>query len=166
MVKQIAIVGACPLVRGQAPFGNPAWEVWGCSSWKWWELAGKTQAWFEIHRKTQLNDDRTPEQIQAYTGFLAQHPRVYLNRPWEGVPNGIPYDQGLKMTFGAEFFDNTVCYELAQAISLKPDSIYLYGVTLAAGTEWAYQARAVFHLVDVAKSQGIDVQAPGSTLFN
>jgi hypothetical protein len=166
VTKHIAIVGACPLTRGQAPFGDPDWEVWGCSSWKWWELAGKTQAWFEIHRKDALRVDRTPEQLDAYAGFLAQHPRVYLNHPWEGVPNGLPYPQEHKAMFGGGYFDNTVSYELAHAITLRPNYIGLWGVTLAGGTEWAYQARAIFHLVDVAKAQGIKVLAPGSTLFS
>jgi len=50
---KIALVGSAPSSVLLAPYGDPSWEIWGCSPGVYYQ-APRTEAWFELHRFEQV----------------------------------------------------------------------------------------------------------------
>ena len=159
MTKNIAIVGTAISSNMLAPFNEPDWEVWGCSMANAEMLPESVQTWFEIHHLDLIagGGPRT----KAFIDFLARKQRVWLSRLDPRIPQGQVLDaQSLVDKFGPYVFTSTVAWMLAYAITLKPQAIGIYGVDMAAKSEWADQRPACQHFMRIATLSGIKIMVP------
>jgi hypothetical protein len=161
---KIAIMGSAPSSRLLAPFGDPDWEIWACSPPNY-DLP-RVDAWFEMHN---LDRKFSMPGNGPWVQKIMAHPRVYIARADQRMPNGIVYPlQPITERFGGYFFTSTISYMLAFAISLKPEKIGLWGIDMSAAEElYTHQRPACHFFIREAQKAGIDVvAAPQSDVMN
>lgn len=158
---KIAIVGSAPTSIHLAPVADPAWQIWGCSPASV-GLLTRVDRWFELHAfepgTAAFKRDYSPE----YLVFLAalKCPVEMISTHLQ-VPKSRAYPKmEMLAEFGSYFFTSTVSWMLAQAIMERPDEIGLWGVDMAASTEYAQQRPACHHFIDLAQRKGIIVTVP------
>src|SRR5512139_1124341 len=160
MAHKIAILGAAPSSDKLCPFGDIGWEVWACSPGNY--TAPRVDAWFEIHSL----DRKWVAGNEPYVSALQEHPRVYVAVPDKRLPNAILYPlKEMKEFYGNRrfldsFLQSQVSFMLAFAIMQKPKQIGVWGVDMAAESEYAYQRPGCHYFFDQAAQRGIEIVAP------
>jgi hypothetical protein len=183
---KIAIVGSAPSSVAMAPFGDPSWQIFGCSPGVY-AHASRTTAWIELHRwepgvigKPQTQKPWfTPE----YVAWMAQQPLVWMHSPVPEIPNSraLPVDQ-LTARWGTNWFTSSVAFMLAMSIDdimeqrnlrakgIQPplaegevDIIGLFGIDMAATEEYGYQRAGCQHFLEIADLLGITVYLPAES---
>lgn len=180
----IAIIGSAPSSVRLGPYNDQSWAIWGCSPGVYGSVPyGRTDVWFEQHRwePPTAGDPGnaankgwfSPEYVQ----FIQEHKGpVYLAGPDPGVENPVPsVKNGRRFPFedyvakyGPYFWTSTMAWMLAHAIEvLAPRAaagekvrIGLWGVDMAALSEYNQQRPACQHFVGLAKNLGIEIVLP------
>lgn len=156
--KKIALLGSAPSSLHLAPFSDPSWEIWGCSGGGA-QGAKRVNRWFEGHHF----DTTKPLFSAEYLAFLrsATFP-VYMDEPHPEVPTFLKFPRDdLLAAFGPFFMTSTIAWMLAFAIHFEgPEEIGLWGIDLAADTEYAYQRPGAHHFISVALHRGIKITVP------
>ena len=80
------------------------------------------------------------------------------NVPYIGLRN-YPIDKVVGI-FGTDFFNSTIDYALALAITQKPKEIHIYGVLMSHTSEYEYQKFGVDFWCGVAIGRGIKIVIP------
>lgn len=163
---KIAIIGSAPSSIRLAPFNDPTWAIWGCSPGAY-GLTPRSDAWFEIHRWEPANPgvpgDATaqPWFSPEYCEFLRRHKAVMMATDHADVPNSkrYPFEEMLDK-YGPYFFTSSIAYMLALAIEMKPKAIGLWGVDMAAHSEYSFQRPGCQHFIGMAIRAGIEVIIP------
>jgi hypothetical protein len=160
-MKGIAIVGAHPGTRGQAPFDDPRWQVWSLSAYNHGHIP-RHDLWFELHDPDFINTG-----FPEFYDWLAEQPAVMTRDAvpdWPGS-RAYPKDEMLAK-YGGFFFTSSIAWMLALAMEQWPDAIGLWGVEMVAADEWGYQRAGCHHFMQIAKHSKIDVIVPeGSHLM-
>lgn len=173
MTKKVAILGSAPSSVLLAPFGDPTWDIWGCSP-GCYPVAKRVDRWFEIHRYEPGQPWFSPEYIQYMARFGGP---VYMVEPVKDIPNSeyYPLDRVLnhvyahivdgkgvwrEKRFDRSDFSSTIAWMIALAIVEGYDEIGLWGVDMSAQEEWFFQRSGCQSLIDAAKSIGIAVRVP------
>lgn len=181
---KIALVGSAPSSINLAPYGDPSWEIWGCSPGAYGIAGPHSQTWFEIHRwEPQIPGHAgtgkpwfTPE----YCEFLIRHPgTVYMAEP---IPpeftnaKALPIDRIVE-EFSPFFLNSSLSWMWAMAILKIEDQkaakrlgcpgddqeeyeIAMFGVDMAAHEEYAEQRPSCQFFITEAKRRGIKVTVP------
>jgi len=166
---KIAIVGSAPSSVRLAPYGDPSWAIWGCSPGAYGEVPyGRSDVWFEIHRwePSTPGDPRDahnkPWFSPEYVRFLEQHQgTVYMAEQIPSVKNSVVYPfHDMNAEFGPYFWTSSMAYMLALAIKLKPRAIGLWGVDMAAHSEYAFQRPGCQNFIGIAAAMGIKIVLP------
>jgi len=166
---KIAIVGSAPSSVQLGPWGDKTWAVWGCSPGAYGMVPpGRADAWFEVHRwePAAIGDPRNPGNkpwfSPEYVRFLElfEGP-VYMAQGVDSVKNCVVYPFAEMLAeFGPYVWTSTMAYMLALAIKLKPRAIGLWGVDMAASSEYAFQRPACQHFMGLAAALGIQIVVP------
>lgn len=180
--RNIAIVGSAPSSVRLAPYKDESWAVWGCSPGVF-GVAPRTDVWFEMHRweapvlGDPMNPGNKPWFSPEYCRWIEIYPGVvYLDGPSADVANPVPaVRNGARFPkedyiakYGPYFFTSSVAWMLAHAIEqLAPRvaagescSIGLWGIDMAAHTEYAFQRPGCQHFIGLAKKLGIGIVLP------
>ena len=161
--KKIAIVGAAPSSFGLAPFNDQSWEIWGCSPSNNGKFPRIT-SWFELHDIHFLKHAKQASWAQPYGEWLKSRtfrvvmqcendiaPQAFVY-PWEAAKALCPY--------GAYMLTSSIAQMIALAIIEGADEIALYGVDMAADSEWGYELPGCQIWVARARERGIKVYVP------
>lgn len=180
----IAIIGSAPSSCRLGPFTDPTWAVWGCSPGVYGVVPiGRSDVWFELHRwePPHVGDPQnaankgwfSPEYVQ----FLTQHkgpvflagPSAEIDNPVPSLLNGwrFPFEDYIAK-YGPYFFTSSMAWMLAHAIEvLAPRAqagekvrIGLWGVDMAAVSEYSLQRPGCQHFLGVARKLGIEIVLP------
>lgn len=151
----IAIVGSAPSSSFMVPADGP-WQVWACSPGTLF-LKDKIDVFFELHRY----EPGQPWFSEGYCTFLKNHKNLWVSKKVDGMPHGkvYPYKK-LEEKYGSYFFTSSVAVMLAMAIEKKPEKISLWGVDMAATTEYFDQKLGCQYFALIAKAQGIEIGVP------
>ena len=183
---KIACVGTQPASVRLAPFGDPSWEIWGCSPGLY-PLASRTNAWFELHRwePPVLGDPsrQVPWFTPEYCGWMAQRPHVvWMREQVQAIPNSraLPW-QDLVKKYGHFFFTSSLAWMAAMAIetiltnrdllatgdprAFQPkegerDCLGFWGVDMSTDEEYVQQRSGCQFFGTLAASMGIEVVTP------
>lgn len=157
MAKQVCLLGSAPSSLTLAPFANPDWEMWGCSPGVY-GVAPRTDRWFELHRYEPGQVWFSPE----YCEFLKNHPCVYVaeEKPHH-LPNGklLPLREMIQQ-FSPYFFTSSIAYMMALAIMEGYERIGLFGIDMAAASEYKDQRLGCQYFALLARARGIEVGVP------
>lgn len=172
---KIALLGSAPSSIYLAPFGDPSWDIWGCSPGLY-AAASRMTEWFELHR-WEPGIIGKPETQKAwlspeYVAWMKQQPIVWMAQAVAEVPGCkvLPADALIKR-WGSYFFTSTLAWMLVMAIekitAARPDGqpvgeeiIGLWGVDMAATEEYGYQRAGCQHFLCLANMMGIGVCVP------
>lgn len=176
--KKVAIVGFASSTRLKAPFGDPAWEIWGMN--QLYRFIPRATRWFELHPHTGPRSylaDQAPG--TDYVGWMRTCPiPLYMVSRREDFPASIGFPlEHLIEEFGLNdvrpdmqgkgYFHSSVDYMLALAISEGFEQIGVWGVDMTHDTEWGYQKPSGSFWLGLARGRGIKVTLPvESALLN
>lgn len=163
---KIAIIGSAPSSIRLAPFKDPSWAIWGCSPGAY-GACPRSDVWFEIHRweppALGVPEDAAnkPWFSPEYAAWLQQHPCVIVAQPVASMANPwvYPFDEMIAK-HGPYFFTSSVAWMLAMAVEMKPRAIGLWGIDMAASSEYAFQRPGCQHFIGLAMEAGIEVILP------
>ena len=155
--EQICLLGSAPSSLRLAPFSNPDWAMCGCSPGVY-GVAPRSNAWVELHRYEPGQPWFSPE----YCQFLANYPGpVWMAEKRPEIPNSIELPLvDLIQKYSPYFFTSSLAYMMAMAIECGFKRIGLYGVDMAAATEYKDQRLGCQYFAIIAKAHGIEVGVP------
>lgn len=155
--RKIAIVGTCPSSRTLALRLPADWEVWVCSAGN--ENFPRVDAWFELHGDLECpwEGDRWGRYLDWLNGqtfpLWAQDLRL--------MPRAKRFPvERLLQRFGPYFFSSQIAWMFAFAMDQKASHIGIFGVDMAARSEFASQKPGLLHLIWLAEREGIEIVAP------
>ena len=155
--EQVCLLGSAPSSLRLAPFSNPDWAMCGCSPGVY-GVAPRSNAWVELHRYEPGQPWFSPE----YCQFLANYPGpVWMAEDRPEVPNSIVLPLAMLIQkYSPYFFTSSLAYMMAMAIECGFKRIGLYGVDMAAATEYKDQRLGCQYFAIIAKAHGIEVGVP------
>lgn len=185
---KIAILGSAPSSTMLAPFDDPSWAIWACSPGTFAQIAVKrSEAWFELHRWLPSEPGKSgapgtrpwfsPEFntfLQQYRGtvFMTDPRSMRDPAPWgellkrdgppqPSIPNSAPFPyEYLIRKHGPYHFTSSIAWMLALALEYKPRVLGLFGIDMAASSEYAYQRPGCQHFVGLAAAAGARIALP------
>lgn len=170
LTPNVSIVGFSEGHVHEAPYGDPGWEMWGINRLHTITAAsGPFTRWFNLH-DLELFHGQDEEHLEFLRTFAGP---VYL-RPADigkfDIPNQTPFPiDPITQRFG-RYFNNTISYLIAYAITLQPDTIGVYGVDMAQdhlmNAEYSQQRPSCEYFMGLAVGAGIKLHLPhGSDLL-
>ena len=150
--RKIAVIGTTPH-RANAPYDDPAWEIWGVG--RWHPDVRRWDRWFEIHDLATLKAD-----YDDHLKYLADSGKpVYVREPTPKIPNGVVYPREtiVERFGGTYFFTSTIAWMMALALHEDVTHLGLWGVDMATHGEYATQKPGCKHFIAVARLMGVDV---------
>ena len=152
----VVLLGTAPSSMQLAPFGNPEWEIWGCSPGTYG--CPRIDKFFELHRwepHQHWFSDGYMEFLKNYQG------EVIMTEMVEEIPGCKVLDHGpLIEKYGPYFFTSSLAWMFAMAIEAGAKKIALYGVDMAANTEYHDQRLGCQYFALLARARGIEVGVP------
>ena len=160
MTLQVAIVGAAPSSRMQAPFADETWEIWACSAGNTKVLPRITQ-WFELHDIADLTSARWASWCVEYIGILrnAKYKVWMHNNSVVSNAEAFPKDELVEKWPEAPF-TSSFAWMMAKAIYDGATKIGIYGVDLTAGKEYEYERPGAQYWIAKARELGIETFIP------
>jgi hypothetical protein len=161
---QVAIVGAAPSSRLQAPFKDPNWEIWACSAGNT-KVLPRITGWFELHDLADLTGPRWSSWTAEYLEILRNAPyKIYMQEVNPYVPNAVsfPKDEIVNKWPDAPY-TSSFAWMMAYAIYLGAKKISIFGVDLTAGAEYEYERPGAQYWIGRAREMGIEVFIPSSS---
>ena len=154
--KWVALIGSAPSSIMLAPYGNSNWDVWSCSPGTYGVIP-RSDRFFELHRYEPGQPWMSPE----YCEFLRNHPFVYVAEERSELPNGrlLPLQEMIQR-FSPYFFTSTIAYMMALAIMEGYEKIGLFGIDMAAESEYMDQRLGCQFFATLARANGIEVGVP------
>lgn len=154
--RKIAIIGSAVSSVSLAPFGDFSWEIWGCSPSN--KAAPRVDVWFELHNV----EVKRREGLVEWMEWLKHQPIVFMQQgPTAEFPLAREYPlEAMLKKYGPYWWTSQIAYMLAAAIEQQPDVIAIYGVDMAANSEYNQQRLACQFFIMVARQQGITVVVP------
>jgi len=152
---KVCIVGSAESSISLAPFQDPEWEIWSCSPTM--RLLPRIGVAFELHKYDRTVEPFSPEYVSWLNDFdgivwmMAEYPQVKNCEV-------IPY-KALMKKYSPYFFTSSIAWMMALAIEVA-DEISLYGVDMAASTEYYDQKMGCQFFAQIAKKKGIKVSVP------
>ena len=158
--RKIAILGKSPSSIMQAPFGDESWEIWTLFDMNVRQDVPRFTRHFEIHPL-----DWFREKEKDYYEWLCnvRGKPVYLQRLDEKIPAGVLYPKDEIVERFGRYFTNTVAWMIALAIHEAPAEIGLWGVDMAADTEYGKQKPSCEYFIGLAVGAGITMQIPDTS---
>lgn len=186
--NKIGIIGSAPSSVRLAPYHDRSWGLWGCSPGVYGVAPyGRLDVFWEIHRwepptpGDPTNPKNKPWFSPEYVQFLQNFPGpVMLSGPSADVDNPVPsVKNGWRFPFedyvarySPYFFTSSMAWMLAHAIETilsmrtarnvpkEGEAIGLWGVDMAAHSEYAFQRPGCQHFIGIAIKLGIPIILP------
>lgn len=155
--EKVCLLGSAPSSLRLAPYGNMDWAMVGCSPGVY-GVAPRTNAWVELHRFEPGQPWFSPE----YCQFLANYPGpVWMAEKRPEIPNSIELPLlDLIQKYSPYFYTSSLAFMMAMTIEAGFKTIGLYGVDMAAATEYKDQRLGCQFFALLAAARGIEVGVP------
>ena len=172
--KKVAIVGFAG-TRDQAPFTDPEYEIWTVNNL--YQFVPRQDRIFEIHQRWRWAGEVHGMAGAEYLGYLQTCGiPVYNNEKYDDIPTSIRYPlETMVKEFGVQrtglvnpdtrdgYFTNSISYMIALAIYEKFETIEVYGVDMAVGSEYNDQRPSCEYYLGICKGRGIDMRLPAES---
>lgn len=174
---QIAIIGSAPSSIRLAPYGDPDWQIYGCSPGAY-HIVPRVTAWFELHRweppVVGKADQQVPWFSPEYVQWMAKQSLVWVSDPTAlaDLPGGrLIHWEDLCARYGHYWFTSSIAWMFAIAIDTiradratregqTQDAIGLWGVDMAATEEYGFQRAGCQFFAQLAQAMDIQVIVP------
>ncbi len=155
-MRGVVLLGTAPSSMMLAPYGNKDWDVWACSPGTM--SAPRVDRRYELHRWEPGKEWFS----EGYVSMLKAFPGpVVMGQRIPEIPNSVALNWKAHVErFGRYFFTSTLAWMMADAICEGFDKIALYGVDMAATTEYHDQRMGCQYMAMIAQHLGIEVGVP------
>ncbi len=155
-VRKIAVCGSAVSSVGLTPHGDPEWEIWACSPAN--KGMPRVDVWFELHNP----ELKAREGLSEWLQWLKLQPVVYMQQVYEGYSGGRKYPLELIVDkWGPYWWTSQLSFMLALAIEQHPHTIGLFGVDMAANSEYNQQRLACQYFIQhIMKETKINLAIP------
>jgi hypothetical protein len=160
--KKVAIVGAEPLTRDDAPFDNHEYEIWAISNWANADWMKRCDQVIEIHKPEVYKDHPNDP---SYWGWLQNTDiPVVMQSPDPDIKNSCYYPLGeiREMLSGfwvkgkpAQALNSSIAYAIALAVLQNYSVIDVYGVEMSNSSEYRSQQPIFAFWIGFAAGKGI-----------
>lgn len=166
----VALVGSAPASVRNAPYGDPRWQIYGCSPGVY-GVAPRVNEWFELHLWEPGQTWFSPEYVQWLQALPARGVKL-----WTGAEDPTATTYGASPVAGGQvlpwkeilakydpqqwFCTSSLFWMMARAIDAGATRIGLWGVDMAANEEYEMQRAGIHHMTYIARSKGIEVGIP------
>lgn len=165
--RRIALVGTATTSVHDAPYNDPAWEIWNISGN--FIHNKRFDLWFDVHTPEVIEAART---VPQYFEFLKNAGnKLMVIHPSERWPEARLYPLDKASEKFGEYFTSSLSYMLAYAFLLYLEGeniaqIGLWGCDLAVDGEYAHQRPCVEYYLGIFRGAGIPISiAPESPLL-
>ncbi len=154
--RKIAVLGSAVSSVGLAPLNDPSWEIWACSPAN--RGLPKVDVWFELHNP----EVKIREGLIEWMEWLKTRPIVYMQRVYDGCPGAREFPlQEIIQRWGPFWWTSQLSFMLALAIEQKPHTIGVYGVDMAANSEYNQQRLACQYFIQhIIRDSNIELVVP------
>ena len=154
---QLCLLGSAPSSLRLAPFANEKWAMCGCSPGVY-GVAPRAEAWVELHRYEPGQPWFSPEYCQFLHNFRGP---VWVAEERPEIPNSVVLPLAdLIVKYSPYFFTSSLAYMMAMAIECGFKRIGLFGVDMAAASEYKDQRLGCQYFAIIARAHGIEVGVP------
>ena len=163
-MTKIALIGSAPSSVRLAPYDDPSWQIWSCSPGAYPHVR-RCDAHFEIHRWEPpggVTGDK-PWFTPDYINWMARvKGPIYMIEAVPQLPNSVAYPKDeILERFGPYFQTNSVSWMVCLAVASGAKEVGLWGVDMAAKTEWTFQRTGLQTLLwYVWKHYGVKITLP------
>lgn len=152
--RKVALVGTSSTAVA-APFDDPSWEIWTMTD----RSIPRWDVFFELHDRAVLDRDRVYADLLINDGTR----KIYTRPEFVDVIPGavaLPFEE-LTARYGSWFFTSTVAWAMALAVEQGDiDELGLWGIDMAAETEYASQKPGCRFFIQLARLSGMKIKAP------
>lgn len=164
--KKVALVGFAASSLHLVPWTDPTWELWGLNQ-SYIHFERQPDRWFEIHRPEAREDVAVPDYLADLKAIGCP---VYLIERDSAYPTSLAYPlsevRAAVPPLYHRYFTCGVVYMIALAMLEGFETIALYGIDCATGTEYADQKPGIEAWCSLAMGRGTEVVIPPqSALF-
>ena len=154
--RQIALLGSAISSVGFAPFSDPEWEIWACSPANM--QIPRSEVWFELHSI----EIKKREGLTEYLEWLKTKSfKLFMQAALPEFPNSVEYPlKPMIEKYGPFWWTSQIAFMMALAIEQKPKAIGLYGIDMAADSEYNQQRLACQFFVREILKAGIGLVVP------
>lgn len=159
--RKIAIIGTAPQWQ-LAPFDDPEWEIWGIFGTVG---AGKRMTRiYELHDKAIIEPMAAKHHSGKYWETVSAMGENYITKDhYDQAPNAKRFDFESKLKKYGSYFASSASWLIAEAIDEGVDHIGIWGINMAADSEYAHQKPSCSYLLGYAKAKGIQITIPASS---
>jgi hypothetical protein len=155
---KVALIGTAPSSRMLAPYGDPTWQIWGCSPGNMNTLP-RVDIWFELHSNLLWPEHEAYG--KPYIEWLKAQPFPVFMQDQTQVARATVFPKNeMVALFGDSFFTSSFTWMMALAIARGATEISLYGIDMASRDEYIRQRPGFFFFKWLAEQRGIKVSAP------
>lgn len=154
--RKIAVLGSAASSVGLAPFDDPTWEIWACSPAN--KALPRVDVWFELHNP----EVKKREGLTEWLDWLKEQPLVYMQKPYEGYKGVREYPLvPIIKKWGPYWWTSQLTYMLALALEQNPSAIGIWGVDMAANSEYNQQRLACQYFIQhILRNTDIKLAVP------
>jgi hypothetical protein len=154
---RVAVIGMGK-TQDQTPWNDP-WEFWGLP----WHpgFACRMTRLFEMHDLNhwdqKVHKVYSQEYLQGLRGLAVP---LYMQEAYPEVPNATAYPFESVVEAVGDYFNSSLGYMVALAITEGAEEIGVFGVDLVGPDEYGYQKPNMEYLIGLARGKGIKVTIP------
>jgi hypothetical protein len=160
-LNRLAIVGTHTRTRDQAPWNDPAYDIWVFNEAAQKEWCQRWDVCFQMHKPEVYRSPHNFVRSDHWEWLQQDHGdrQIYL-QDWDAeIPNGYryPLDEVRRCIPGAslEWFKSSFAYALALAYLQGYREIDIYGADMASNTEYGYQLPNFQFWIGIGMGMGI-----------
>ena len=157
---KVAIVGFAKPHRGDAPFNDPEWEIWGVNDGWSFVPSGTATRWFDMHSPDIY--EWGFRRSKGHLEWLRQFPgQVYFHEARDDIPNSVRYPiEDVIRNIKAPYLTSSIAYMQGLALLLGFKTIGIWGVDMGHDSEYADQRPCCELLLGIALARGIEIMLP------
>lgn len=173
-MAKVCLVGSAPASVRLAPYSDPSWRIIGCSPGVY-GVATRVDEWFETHLWEPGQPWFSPEYVQWLGDLPKRGVILWVGGPCVEGAHVYPFEAMLAKHDPKRWFcTSSLFWMMARAIeiieteataqqrAISPnlDKIALYGVDMAADSEYEMQRAGIHYMAYRAAAMGIEVGVP------
>ena len=159
--RKVAIIGWAGTSRDLAPWNDPTWEKWGLNT-----MAQHIPYAQHLNRLYQLHDVETVRlditEDPPYWQWMCDNQSipVYMHYPQPEIGMAVQYPTEEITKKYRNYLTNTVSWMIAHAIEEGAETIGVWGVDMAASSEYGQQRPSCEYFLGLAEGRGIEIVLP------
>ncbi len=159
--RKIAIIGWAGTSRDLAPWQDPTWERWGLNTMaQHLPYAQNMNRLYQLHDIDTVRADITED--PAYWAWMCQNQSIpiYMHFPQPEIPMAVQFPTEEILKKYRNYLTNTVSWMIAHAIEEGAETIGVWGVDMAAASEYGGQRPSCEYFLGLAEGKGIEIVLP------